>query len=364
MVRTTVAVFLAVSLGVAVNANAQAYNSVTLAWDANSEPDIAGYILYWGTASRSYSQSVDVGNVTQYTINGLNDLQTYYFAVRAYNTDGLQSAYSAEVSKMIPLNPDRVLGVRTRLFWRHYQTGAVAVWHMDGNMMVSGGQLGPGEVAEPAWRIVGTGDFNGDGHTDLLWHHDTRGYLTVWFMAGDTLLAGQNLTPDQVGDTEWRVAAVADFNQDGSPDIVWQHRTQGRLGVWLMRGTTLLEGRALAPDQIADGDWRIVGAGDYDLDGHPDLFWRHEVTGGLSAWRMQGSTMVGGTSLSPDRVADVGWRIVALTDFNGDRRPDLVWQHDDGRLATWIMNGTTMSGGYPLMPGEASTAFRIVGASR
>jgi hypothetical protein len=35
---------------------------LTLAWDPNSEPDIAGYILYYGTESETYPQQVDVGN--------------------------------------------------------------------------------------------------------------------------------------------------------------------------------------------------------------------------------------------------------------------------------------------------------------
>ncbi len=364
MVRTTAAVVLAVSLGLAANANAQAFNSVTLAWDANSESDIGGYILYWGTASRAYIRSVDVGNVTQYTVTGLTDLQTYYFAVRAYSNDGLQSAYSAEVSKTIPLNPDRVLGIRSRLFWRNTATGAVASWHMDGNKQVSGGQVGWNPVADQNWQIVGTGDFNGDGYTDLVWHHDTEGWVSVWLLAGDTLLAGRMLTPDRVADTNWRVQAVGDLNQDGKPDLIWQHRTQGRVSVWIMNGTTLADGHLLNPDTIADGRWKIIGTGDYDQDGHTDLFWRHETTGQLSAWRMNRSTMVGGTSMTPNGVADTQWKVVAVTDFNGDGRPDLVWQHEGGALSTWILNGTSMALGKPLIPGTAPAAWRIVGAGR
>ena len=144
MVRTTAVLFLAVHLGLAVAANAQGYNSVTLAWDANAEPDIASYIVYWGSGSRNYERSVNVGNNTQYTINGLQELQTYYFAVRAVNQDGLQSGFSGEVFKAIPANPERVRGSRTRLFWRNSVSGAVASWHMDGNLQTSGGGGRPG----------------------------------------------------------------------------------------------------------------------------------------------------------------------------------------------------------------------------
>ena len=64
---------------------------VTLTWDPNSEPDLAGYDIYYGTASGNYQWKTDVGNVTTYTLNGLNIGVTYYFAATAYNTQGLES---------------------------------------------------------------------------------------------------------------------------------------------------------------------------------------------------------------------------------------------------------------------------------
>jgi VCBS repeat-containing protein len=71
---------------------------VTLAWDANSEPDIAGYKICYGLQSGSYSHTVDVGNYTSCVISNLDEGQTYYFAAKAYNTAGYESGYSNEVS--------------------------------------------------------------------------------------------------------------------------------------------------------------------------------------------------------------------------------------------------------------------------
>lgn len=68
---------------------------VTLAWDANSETDLAGYKLHWGTVNQvPFSDSLDVANVTQYMISGLAEDTTYYFAVTAYDTGGNESQYS------------------------------------------------------------------------------------------------------------------------------------------------------------------------------------------------------------------------------------------------------------------------------
>jgi hypothetical protein len=73
---------------------------IRLAWDANSEPDLAGYKVYYGTASRSYGTPVNVSNVTTYTVTGLTTGQTYYLAVTAFDnaSPANESTYSTEVS--------------------------------------------------------------------------------------------------------------------------------------------------------------------------------------------------------------------------------------------------------------------------
>jgi len=69
---------------------------VTLAWDANPDPNIAGYRVYYGTSSRNYSYHADVGNQTGCTIANLQNTM-YYFAATAYDAGGQESTYSAEV---------------------------------------------------------------------------------------------------------------------------------------------------------------------------------------------------------------------------------------------------------------------------
>jgi len=78
---------------------------ISLSWiapttNADGSPltNLAGYILYYGTASGSYIHSVDVGNVTTYTLTGLAQGQTYYIVTAAYNISRTQSVYSNAVS--------------------------------------------------------------------------------------------------------------------------------------------------------------------------------------------------------------------------------------------------------------------------
>jgi len=72
--------------------------TVTLAWDANTESDLKGYIFYYGTASRNYANNIDVGDITEYTTPDLQDGVTYYFAVKAYNDADIKSDYSEELA--------------------------------------------------------------------------------------------------------------------------------------------------------------------------------------------------------------------------------------------------------------------------
>jgi type IV pilus assembly protein PilY1 len=71
---------------------------IRLAWDVNTESNLAGYKVYYGTSSKSYAGSVDVGNATTYNLTGLTEGKTYYIAVTAYNTSNSESGYSSEVS--------------------------------------------------------------------------------------------------------------------------------------------------------------------------------------------------------------------------------------------------------------------------
>lgn len=78
--------------------------TVSLTWDANSETDLGGYRVYYKTDSSALPfdgvgaaegvSPVDVNNLTSATLSGLDPGRTYYFAVTAYNTSGLESPYS------------------------------------------------------------------------------------------------------------------------------------------------------------------------------------------------------------------------------------------------------------------------------
>ena len=86
--------------------------TVHLAWNASTSSTVTGYRLYYGSASRTYTTNVNVGNVTSYSLSDTNLTagQTYYFAATAYDGGGQESGYSNEVIQTMPFaDPPQIL---------------------------------------------------------------------------------------------------------------------------------------------------------------------------------------------------------------------------------------------------------------
>jgi hypothetical protein len=334
---------------------------VQLAWDPVGEPGISGYVIEYGTSSRQYTRSIDVGPNTEAVVTDLESGIPYFFTVRSYNSYGERSLPSNEVMHTPAPGVPRLKG-NTELIWRHSVTGNVARWTMVGLTQTSGEALGPAPVADLKWKIVGTGDFNSDKQRDLVWQHSDTGHISVWLMQGTKLIDGRLMNPGRV-DIKWRIAAVADMNGDSKSDLIWQNEQDGHISVWLMNGSNLSDGRLLEPARVADLDWKIVGAGDFNGDKKADLLWRHKTSGALAVWYMNGGgRQLAGRMLEPGAVADMAWQIVAVTDVNADGKSDIIWQHTNGNLAAWIMSNHWMTWSSPLQPEAVTdTKWKIVG---
>ena len=89
----------------------------------------------------------------------------------------------------------------------------------------------------PTWQIKGTGDFNGDGKSDILWQDD-NGTPAIWLMDGTNVVsigAAGSFNPGPA----WQIKGSGDFNGDGKSDILWQGH-DGTPAIWLMDGTNVL----------------------------------------------------------------------------------------------------------------------------
>jgi hypothetical protein len=208
-------------------------------------------------------------------------------------------------------------------------------------------------VMDTAWEIAGTGDFNADGNTDILWRYYggdyIQGWNVIWYMNGTTI-TGYGFLPT-VQDTNWRIAGTGDFDGDGKLDVLWRYygggQIQGWNVIWHLNGETIA--RYGFPTAVADLDWKIDGIGDFNGDGKSDMLWRYyggDYYQGLNViWYMDGETL---TSYGyPTAITKLGWKAEGVGDFDGDGKADILWRYYDsgyhlGLNVVWYMDGATV----------------------
>ena len=177
------------------------------------------------------------------------------------------------------------------MLWQNTD-GQAAIWLMNGTTPTSEALVGtnPGS----SWQIVGTGDFTGDGKSDILFQN-TDGQAAIWLMNGTTptaeAVAGPNPGPS------WHVAGTGDFTGNGISDILWQN-TDGQAAIWLMNGTTPTAEALVGPNP--GPSWHIAGTGDYNGDGKFDILWQN-ASGQADIWMMNGTTPIAEALVGPTR---------------------------------------------------------------
>src|SRR5215471_11777123 len=128
------------------------------------------------------------------------------------------------------------------VLWFNTDTGALDVWLLDGHSNViafPGLSAGCGSGCSPPWQVVGVGDFNGDGFADVLWFNTATGGLDVWLLDGqNNVIAFPDLSAGCGSGCSppWRVVGVGDFNGDGHADVLWFNTDTGALDVWPLDG--------------------------------------------------------------------------------------------------------------------------------
>ncbi len=223
-----------------------------------------------GTASISYQNQGGVLDPHQWVIRAVGD----------FDGNGKADIYWVKNGDQVTSSdPDR---------------GRTAIWYMSGANWTGEAYF---SKLTTDLALKGTGDFNGDGRTDLLFRNTTTNRFRIHFGGGGTLFPGQSAagiteqcdgsaiasncsivhgpsyynqyTDDSAGrgypapvSSAWDVVQIADFNHDGRDDILW--RSGGYLVVWFLDGARFLgEASVMFPGETSahyvDSNWETAG---------------------------------------------------------------------------------------------------------
>lgn len=167
--------------------------------------------------------------------------------------------------------------------------------------------------------IIGVGDFNKDGHNDIIARNKTSNYLYLYKGTGNS--GFQNaLFIGNGWETRNAIIGVSDFNGDKLPDLIARGATDGILYLYPGDGKG-----GFGNTRVIGNGWRdfdmIIAAGDFNGDGFADIIARKGQY--LYLYPGLGNNLFGNT-----RTIGTGFdkfdMITGVGDFNGDGFPDLI----------------------------------------
>jgi hypothetical protein len=312
-------------------------NAARMGWAGRPGIDIGG-------GSRGCSQTAGRFDVLE-VVYGDGGAVSSFAANFEQRCDGLSAPLFGRIryNTLVPLfnaRRDHDGDGRSDILWRNASTGENYLFPMDGTQVLAGEGYLRG-VADPAWQIAGTGDFNGDGRADILWRNSITGENYVYLMNG-RLVAGEGYLR-RVADTRWQVAGIGDFDGDGKDDIVWRNAGTGENYIYAMDGVSIKPNEGYLRT-AADTRWKLAGVGDFDGDGKADILWRHSASGEIYIWFMQGTSIVREREGPLRTVANMSWEVKGVGDLDGDGRADIVWRNaSTGENYAYLMNGLSVA---------------------
>ncbi len=183
---------------------------------------------------------------------------------------------------------------------------------------------------------TGTSDFYSDGADDILWRNTTTNEIVSWDMLDGAKVAYQSYGTVAATD---QIVATGDLNADGTDDILWRNTSTGEIHEWIMQNGLIQSNQHI--DTVNLG-WQIIGTGDFTNDGATDFLWYNTTTMEVMYWNI-----VNGQHASSQHLDYLGsnWKVESIIDTNHDGTDDIIWQNsNNGSLVTWEMhNGTQLT---------------------
>jgi len=230
---------------------------------------------------------------------------------------------------------------RTDLAVRHPVTGN---WRM---IESTGSSFKPSVIAgqwatSGRWTNVISGDFDGDGATDIAGRDEISG---TWLVSRGTSAGFETRAWGTMASAlSWRPVQAGDFNGDGRTDIARFNPDTGQWRVFTSDGTSFSRGEIRARWTVGT-PWSDLRVGDFDADGKADLAGRDPVS---QRWMVsRGSAGSFSTSVFGGLATQSTWQGFVAADFNGDGRTDIAARN--AATGNWRMlpsTGSAFGGGF------------------
>jgi uncharacterized repeat protein (TIGR03803 family) len=198
-------------------------------------------------------------------------------------------------------------------------------------------QMGTQQIVQAVaagYYPVAVADFDGDGVPDILWT-SANNDLYIWFggKGSPTGFKAQYVGTYPAG---WAVVGAGDINGDGKADIYWINPTTHQFAYWLMNGATR-DGYFITSYTAG---YYPIALGDFNGDGTLDVLWS-SAKNDLYIWYANGANPSTPFTAAYGGTFPPGWAVVGVSDLDGDGKSDLVWQNTStNEWGYWLMNGT------------------------
>lgn len=217
---------------------------------------------------------------------------------------------------------------RTDILWRRADH-TFRLWTASGSGW-SASTIDHGPI-QAASGVVGAADIDGDGRDEVLIINNTSRFLTYWKVAGTRRTGHRQYAINPAN----QLVAAGDLNGDGRQDLVWMNSAR-QLNLWWSNGNGFGEARSLLSSEPVPNGWTVAGVADITGDGQGDLVFFNHSNARFMWWEVRAGQV---HRRNAPRQLNTGTQLVALGDYNGDGIADALMRTSNDVLKVWYSDG-------------------------